>query len=563
MTSCESPAQYDPSSTVDGDVSLKLRRNLDISSTQVDSNRIPQTKICAPTDILPPDGIRCMTLRSIILSIDFYEPGHRPYEVLQRGNVDAFEELEASLEHAYQHVQCVYHKSMSSLNTPYFDDTGPQRWDSLEESSPNSFFSDVLDQQLSSQDCQLTTSSSKTSVQTPSDVHRIACSAPMIPLSPFDAATYVSFIDAILRSAITKKPLRMVTSLTLEAENLRMHLSELFPTIFNPGYLQAIASHAQQISSLSSCVADVMEVCDIPLLRSHKEKLAAQGQQIHHEINNSDDSAQPLKEYLRMALKLNFWKLLKRRLYRSEPSRKLPRISPNAQAISIDTRIKREHRTIQRCTNLKPVNNEFLGLETHYESPLHDELILENDCGSGKIFSDSDSILSYLSLNALSMKSTRHLDPDDISDADWALSFPVGFSECPNFGNDLPPQDDVVYEIDSAPHVNRFDWTPIESPKLCDDVGATLDPSLDEAYCHDSGFNWNKHHRPLSPMLLHDQIYTDLANEKTSFDVQYMEPLDLYMHEDIDSPSTGTCDEVSETEAFMGTECDEGPEMLL
>lgn len=112
-----------------------------------------------------------------------------------------------------------------------------------------------------------------------------------------------ALVDAVFRLSITDKPGRIGASVTVNDVEPLTRLADFAPSVFTPGYAQAMADNASYFEVIAGAVTSGLLVAEAPDLRQKKSELLERGRRTNTHAVRVDD-----KSLVREAVKASTWR---------------------------------------------------------------------------------------------------------------------------------------------------------------------------------------------------------------------------------------------------------------
>ncbi|KAI4720980.1 hypothetical protein E4T48_02739 [Aureobasidium sp. EXF-10727] len=191
----------------------------------------------------------------------------------------------------------------------------------------------------------------------------------------------IGLIDAALRLALTNLTPKALMNIKITERSSFKHLDEVCPAMWSPGHLEALASRAVFLPTISHALSNSISqrARSFPL----KEKLKEISRQEYSLVSN-DRHSEP--STLQTAVSIRLWRLMQRRLRDPSAGRILKSIrfsdaacSPSEQDEEADDILSFEHENehsvnqqSEDCLELDEENDEEALLDIEYESEWED-----------------------------------------------------------------------------------------------------------------------------------------------------------------------------------------------
>jgi hypothetical protein len=133
-----------------------------------------------------------------------------------------------------------------------------------------------------------------------------------------------ALLDGAFRNLICARPVRMMPGIRLETSSLGARLTDLVPSIFSPGYNEAVAARAALVPTVARFLTSFLQKSRSPSINVKKAELIRQFSGIKSADNDEEaDQSQNEETRLKEVVKTHLWMTMTNGLRDSEPARRL------------------------------------------------------------------------------------------------------------------------------------------------------------------------------------------------------------------------------------------------
>ena len=152
------------------------------------------------------------------------------------------------------------------------------------------------------------------------------------PLSSLTISSMKALLDGAFRSLICPKPIRTAPGIRIETSKLEARLTDIAPSTFTPGYMEAVAARAPLVPTIARFLTSFLQKSRSSSVTTNKDQLIEQYSEIQCTENlDGMDHNRVGETKLKEVVKMHLWMAMTNGLRNAEPACRLKPLRPFAK----------------------------------------------------------------------------------------------------------------------------------------------------------------------------------------------------------------------------------------